>query len=216
MKIQIAPSILSADFGKLNAEIAEIEPYSELIHIDVMDGHFVPNITIGPAVTKSIVTSLPKDVHLMISDPVKYAPEFAKAGADMISFHAEIFENDLEGLKNAIQEIKKLNVKVGLTLNPDKPLDIILPVLDMSDFVLIMSVYAGFGGQKFMPEVLQKVRDLRTKYNYTKDIQIDGGISKETINEAVASGANMFVAGSAIFGKNDRKKAIEDIRNSIK
>ena len=120
MKIQIAPSILSADFGKLNAEIAEIEPYSELIHIDVMDGHFVPNITIGPAVTKSIVTSLPKDVHLMISDPVKYAPEFAKAGADMISFHAEIFENDLEGLKNAIQEIKKLNVKVGLTLNPDK------------------------------------------------------------------------------------------------
>ena len=216
MKIQIAPSILSADFGKLNAEIAEIEPYSELIHIDVMDGHFVPNITIGPAVTKSIVTSLPKDVHLMISDPVKYAPEFAKAGADMISFHAEIFENDLEGLKNAIQEIKKLNVKVGLTLNPDKPLDIILPVLDMSDFVLIMSVYAGFGGQKFMPEVLQKVRDLRTKYNYTKDIQIDGGISKETINEAVASGANMFVAGSAIFGKNDRKKAIEDIRSSIK
>ena len=215
--IKISPSILSADFSKLGSEVISLEKAgADYIHIDVMDGHFVPNITIGPAVTKSIVTSLPKDVHLMISDPVKYAPEFAKAGADMISFHAEIFENDLEGLKNAIQEIKKLNVKVGLTLNPDKPLDIILPVLDMSDFVLIMSVYAGFGGQKFMPEVLQKVRDLRTKYNYTKDIQIDGGISKETINEAVASGANMFVAGSAIFGKNDRKKAIEDIRNSIK
>lgn len=212
-KIKIAPSILSADFGKLNEEIREIEPYSDLIHVDVMDGHFVPNITIGPAVVKSIKTKLPLDVHLMISDPVKYAPEFAKY-AKMISFHAELFENDINGLKNAIKKIKSLGVKAGLTLNPDKDLEIILPVLDMSDYILIMSVYAGFGGQKFMPEVLDKIRELRQKYHYKKDIEIDGGINKETIKAAVEAGANIIVAGSAVFKEKDRKNAISLLRRA--
>lgn len=134
MKIKIAPSILSADFGKLNDEIKEIEPYSDILHVDVMDGHFVHNITIGPAVVRSIKTKLPLDVHLMISDPVRYAPEFAKY-AKMISFHAELFDKDQKGLINAIKKIKALGVKVGLTLNPDKPLSIIVPVLEMSDYI---------------------------------------------------------------------------------
>ena len=170
MKVKISPSILSADFGILNKEIKEIEPYADILHVDVMDGHFVPNITIGPAVVKNIKTKLPISCHLMISDPVKYAPDFSKY-CDMISFHAELF-NTIK-LKNAIRKIKALKVKVGLVLNPDKPLSIITPVLDMSDYVLIMSVYAGFPGQKFMPGVLKKIKDLRTKYNYKKDISID-------------------------------------------
>ncbi len=209
-KIKIAPSILSADFGKLNQEIKEVEPYSDLLHVDIMDGHFVPNITIGPSVVKSIRTRLPLDVHLMISDPVKYAPDFAKY-AKMISFHAELFENDVNGLKNAIKKIKSLKVKVGLALNPDKKLDIILPVLELSDYILIMSVYAGFGGQKFMPEVLEKIRKLRKKYNYKKDIEIDGGINSQTVKLAVDAGANIIVAGNSIFGEKDRKRAIENL-----
>lgn len=213
MKIKISPSILSADFGKLNQEIKEIEPYADLLHIDVMDGHFVPNITIGASVVKNIKTKLPVSCHLMISDPVKYAPEFAKY-CDMISFHAELFENTAK-LKNAIKKIKALKVKIGLVLNPDKPISIITPVLDMSDYVLIMSVYAGFPGQKFIPNVLKKIHLLRTKYNYKKDISIDGGINLTTVKKAVDAGANIIVAGSAIFGKKDRKKAIFDIRKVV-
>jgi ribulose-phosphate 3-epimerase len=213
MKIKIAPSILSADFGKLNEEIKTVERYSDILHVDVMDGHFVPNITIGPSVVKSIKTKLPIDVHLMISEPLKYAPEFAKY-CDMISFHAELFENDIEGLKKAIKKMKALKVKVGLVLNPDKPLSIITPVLDMTDYILIMSVYAGFGGQKFIPTVLKKIKDLRQKYNFRKDIEIDGGINSETIKLAVDAGANIIVAGNAIFGEKDRKIAIEKLRGN--
>ena len=212
--MKIAPSILSADFGKLNQEIKEIEPYVDLLHVDVMDGHFVPNITMGPSVVKDIKTKLPVSCHLMISDPVTYAPEFAKY-CNMISFHAELFENDLPKLKNAIKKIKALKVKVGLVLNPDKPISIITPVLDMSDYVLIMSVYAGFPGQKFILGVLKKIHELRTKYNYKKDISIDGGINLTTIKKAVDAGANVIVVGSAIFGKKDRKKAIQDLRKVV-
>ena len=212
--VKISPSILSADFGKLNQEIKEIEPYADLLHIDVMDGHFVPNITMGPSVVKDIKTKLPVSCHLMISDPVTYAPEFAKY-CNMISFHAELFENDLPKLKNAIKKIKALKVKVGLVLNPDKPISIITPVLDMSDYVLIMSVYAGFPGQKFILGVLKKIHELRTKYNYKKDISIDGGINLTTIKKAVDAGANVIVVGSAIFGKKDRKKAIQDLRKVV-
>jgi ribulose-phosphate 3-epimerase len=210
-KIKIAPSILSADFGKLNEEIKEVEPYSDLIHVDVMDGHFVPNITIGPAVVKSIETKLPIDVHLMISEPVKYAPEFAKY-CSMISFHGELFENNINGLKDAIKKIKSLKVKVGLVLNPDKKLEIITPVLDMTDYVLVMSVYAGFGGQKFIPEVLEKIKSLRGKYNYKKDIEIDGGINSETAKLAVKAGANILVSGNYIFAAKNRKDAIQKLR----
>jgi len=208
--VKIAPSILSADFGRLNEEIKQIEPYADLLHIDVMDGHFVPNITIGPVVVKHIKTKLIKDVHLMISEPVKYASEFAKY-CDMISFHAELFENNVEGLKRAINEIKKTGVKLGLVLNPDKPLSIILPVMDMTDYILIMSVYAGFGGQKFIPEVLDKIRELRNN-NYKKDIEIDGGITPDTAKLAREAGATILVAGSTIFGKKDRKQAIQNLR----
>ena len=210
-KIKIAPSILSANFGKLNEEIREVEPYSDLIHVDIMDGHFVPNITIGPSVVGKIKTKLPVDVHLMISEPLKYASEFAKH-CDMISFHAELFENDLDGLKDAIKKIKSLKVKVGLVLNPDKKLEIIAPALDMSDYILIMSVYAGFGGQKFIPEVLQKIKDLRQKYNYKKDIEIDGGINDKTAKLAVDAGATVLISGSYIFDSKDRKKAIETLK----
>lgn len=213
-KLKIAPSILSADFGRLNEEIKEVEPYSDILHVDVMDGHFVPNITIGPAVVKSIRTKIPLDVHLMISDPVKYAPEFAEK-CKMISFHAELFEHDKEGLVNAIKSVKSLGVKVGLTLNPDKPLSIILPVLELTDYVLIMSVYAGFGGQKFMPEVLNKIKDLRQKHGYKKDIEIDGGINRDTIKLAASAGANIIVAGNAIFSSKDRKKSIGILRDAI-
>lgn len=213
MKVKISPSILSTDFGKLNQEIKEIESYSDILHVDVMDGHFVPNITMGPAIVKNIKTKLPIACHLMISDPVKYAPDFSKY-CDMISFHAELFGNTAK-LKNAIKKIKALKVKVGLVLNPDKPLSIITPVLDMSDYILIMSVYAGFPGQKFIPDVLKKIKDLRTKHNYKKDISIDGGINKKTIKKAVDAGANVIVVGSAIFGKKDRKKAILELRKVI-
>jgi ribulose-phosphate 3-epimerase len=210
--IKIAPSILSADFGKLNEEIAEVEKYSDLLHIDVMDGHFVPNITIGPDIVKSIKTKLPIDVHLMISDPAKYAPEFAKH-CDMISFHAELFENAAL-LKHTFKKIKSLGVKVGLALNPDKNISLILPLLDQADYILIMSVYAGFPGQKFIPEVLEKIKDLRNKYK--KDIEIDGGINLATVGKAVSAGANIIVVGSAIFGAADRKKAIITLREEIK
>ena len=212
MKIKIAPSILSADFGRLNDEIKTIEPYSDLLHVDVMDGHFVPNITIGPAVVKSIKTKLPLDCHLMITEPVKFAPEFAKY-CQMISFHAELFENDMAGLKDAILKIKKEKVKVGLALNHDKKLDLILPVLELCDYILIMSVYAGFGGQKFIPEVLEKIKELRTKHNFKKDIEIDGGINLETAKLAVITGANVLVSGNYIFNSKDRKKAVQSLKS---
>lgn len=208
--VKIAPSILSADFGMLNKEIAEIEPHSDLLHIDVMDGHFVPNITLGPVVVKHIKTKLKRDVHLMISDPVRYAPEFSKY-CDMISFHAELFEDNPVGLKKAITDIKKLGVKVGLVLNPDKSIEIIKPVLDMTDFVLIMSVYAGFGGQDFIPDVLDKIKELR-KLGYQKDIEVDGGINERTAKDAREAGATILVAGSYIFKSKDRKAAIESLR----
>lgn len=213
MKIKIAPSILSANFGELNQEIKEIEQYSDYIHLDVMDGHFVPNISYGAVVTKDIKSVLPLDCHLMISDPVKYAKSFS-SHCFRLTFHAEIFDNKND-LLNAINEIKKQDVKVGLSLNPDKPLSLITDVLDEIDCVLIMSVYAGFGGQKFMPEVLDKIRTLRDEYEFKKDIIIDGGIDKNTIKEAYQAGANVFVAGSAIFGKDDRKKAINDLKGAL-
>lgn len=213
MKPKISPSILSADFGKLNSEIKEVEKYSDSLHIDVMDGHFVPNISFGAPIVKSIKTKLPKDCHLMISDPIKYSKDFAPY-VDRIFFHAEIFEHDLAGLKKAIKEIKKLNIKVGLAINPDKSVNLVMPALKDVDAILVMSVYAGFGGQKFMPNILKKIKALRN-FRFIGDIIIDGGIDKNTIKLAKDAGANIFVAGTSIFGKKDRVKAIKELRDAI-
>ena len=206
--MKIAPSILSADFGKLNEEIKSVELYSDILHVDVMDGHFVDNLTIGPCVVKDIKTKLPIDVHLMISEPLKYAKEFSKY-CQMISFHASLF--DEEELKKAITKVKKLKVKVGLVLNPDDSIKLILPVLDKIDYVLIMSVYAGHGGQRFIPKVLDNVRKLR-ELGFKKPIEIDGGINDKTIKKANEAGADIFVSGSYIFKNKDRKKAIQKLR----
>ena len=210
-KIKIAPSILSADFSKLAEEIKTIENHSDYIHVDVMDGHFVDNITFGPVVVESIKTKVPLDCHLMIEKPVKYAEIFAEY-CKRISFHAELFENNSMELKEAIKKIKSFKVEVGVAINPDKSLDILLPVIDEVDYILIMSVYAGFGGQKFMPEVLKKIEQLRTLYKFKKDISIDGGINQDTAKMAIKAGANVLVAGSSIFSRNDRKEAIEELR----
>ncbi|MEK6917108.1 MAG: ribulose-phosphate 3-epimerase [Nanoarchaeota archaeon] len=213
MKNKISPSILSADFGKLNQEIKEVEKYADSLHIDVMDGHFVSNISYGSVVVKDIKTKLPMDCHLMTEEPIKYAKDFSKH-VNRIFFHAELFRNKNELLK-AIKKIKSLKVKVGLAINPDKPVSLILSVMKEIDAVLIMSVYAGFGGQKFMPEVLKKVEILREK-GFKKEIVIDGGINEKTIKLAKNSGANVFVVGSSIFGEKDRKKAIQKLNEALK
>jgi ribulose-phosphate 3-epimerase len=209
LKLKISPSILSADFGKLNEEIKQVEGLVELLHVDVMDGHFVPNITIGAPVVKKIKTSIPLDVHLMIEQPEKYLKDFAEAGAHIICVHAEVVSD----LKQIVEQIKALGVKAAVSIKPKTPLSAVDAVLDDVDMVLIMSVEPGFGGQGFMPEVLPKVKELREK-KPELDIQVDGGITKENIKQAVEAGANVFVAGSSIFGKPDRAQAIKELREA--
>lgn len=209
-KIKIAPSLLSADFAHLADEVSRVERAGcDLIHVDVMDGHFVPNITIGPVVVKALrkITRLPLDVHLMIENPGGYIEAFADAGADHITVHVEACAGNLGKVLEAIRERK---VSCGVSLKPATPLSALDGYLDKIDMVLLMTVNPGFGGQKFMPEVLGKVHALRAKYD--KDIEVDGGINKETCREAVAAGANVLVAGTAIFGREDVKQAIEDLR----
>lgn len=212
--VKIAPSILSADFAKLGAEIQEVEAAgADWIHVDVMDGHFVPNITIGPLVVEAIrpVTNLPLDVHLMIENAEQYVETFAQAGADYITVHVEASPH----LHRTIQMIRNAGAKPGVVLNPHTPIEAILPILSEVDLVLFMTVNPGFGGQAFIPEVLDKVSALRAiidEKGYDIDIEIDGGINEETIQDAVRAGANVFVAGSAIFNKEDRAKALQGIR----
>ncbi len=209
--IWIAPSLLAADFAHLAQEIRAVESGgADLLHLDVMDGHFVPNLTIGPPVVKSIrpVSELPFDAHLMITDPLKYAPSFAQAGADHITFHAECSSD----MKATAKQIRQLGVSVGVSINPETPADVIFEVLEEVDLVLVMSVHPGFGGQKFMPEVLEKVKTLRQRMRADQWLQIDGGIDPETIGEATAAGANCFVAGNAVFRADDPAKAIGDMR----
>lgn len=212
--VKIAPSILSADFAKLGAEIQEVEAAgADWIHVDVMDGHFVPNITIGPLVVEAIrpVTKLPLDVHLMIENAEQYVETFAKAGADYITVHVEASPH----LHRTIQMIRNAGAKPGVVLNPHTPIEAILPILSEVDLVLFMTVNPGFGGQAFIPKVLEKVSALRAiidEKGYDIDIEIDGGINEETIQDAVRAGANVFVAGSAIFNKEDRAKALQGIR----
>ena len=210
--IQISPSILSADFSKLGAEIKRLEEGgADMIHVDVMDGHFVPNLTIGPPVIKSLRKhcSLKFDVHLMISPVHKYIKAYADAGADIITIHPEATKN----LGDSIKTIKDLNKKVGVSLNPESKIELISEFLDQIDLVLIMSVNPGFGGQKFMPEVLDKIKQLKKiqeekKLNF--DIEIDGGINFENCKIAIEAGANILVSGTTIFKSNggDIKKNI--------
>ena len=204
-KIQISPSILSADFSQLGVEIKRLEEGgADMIHVDVMDGHFVPNLTIGPPVIKALrkKCSLKFDVHLMISPVHKYIESYADAGADIITIHPEATDN----LEASILKIKKLNKKVGVSLNPDSKIELILNFLDKIDLVLIMSVNPGFGGQKFIPEVLDKVRKLKqiqAEKNINFDIEIDGGINFDNCKIAIDAGANIIVSGTTIFKSND-------------
>ena len=203
--IQISPSILSADFSKLGSEIKKLEESgADMIHVDVMDGHFVPNLTIGPPVIRALRKncSLKFDVHLMISPVHKYIEDYANAGADIITIHPEATDN----LESSILKIKKLNKKVGVSLNPESKIDLILKYLDNIDLVLVMSVNPGFGGQKFMPEVLNKIKDLKKIQNERKidfDIEIDGGINFDNYKLAINAGANILVSGTTIFKSND-------------
>jgi len=214
--IKISPSILSADFSKLGNEIKDLEKANaDLIHIDVMDGHFVPNITIGPEVIKKLrkYTSLPFDVHLMISPVHDFIKNFAEAGADIITIHPEATEN----LQNSIKEIKSFNKKVGVSLNPETSIDKVLPILDIIDLVLVMSVNPGFGGQKFMKETLNKVKSLRKEIDTKKlatQIEIDGGINFENSKMAIDAGVDILVSGTTIFKENEGnlKKNIQLLR----
>ena len=216
-KIQISPSILSADFSQLGKEIKKLEDAgADMIHVDVMDGHFVPNLTIGPPVIKALKknSSLPFDVHLMISPVHKYIESYANAGADIITIHPEA-TNDLLGSINKIKEFKK---KVGISLNPETKIEIVKEFLDQIDLILIMSVNPGFGGQKFMPEVLNKVKKLdeirkNLKLNFV--IEIDGGINFENSKLAIESGVDILVSGTTIFKNNngDIKKNIDLLRS---
>ena len=215
-KKQISPSILSADFSQLKNEIKKLEQAgADMIHVDVMDGHFVPNLTIGPPVIKSLRahTNLPFDVHLMISPVHKYIKDYADAGANIITIHPEA-TNDL---KESIKHIRDLGKKVGVSLNPETPLEIIENFLQDIDLVLIMSVHPGFGGQKFMPEVLEKVKKLRNIIIEKKlklDIEIDGGIDFDNNKMVIEAGANILVSGTTVFKKNngDIKKNIDILK----
>ena len=212
--VKIAPSILSADFAKLGEEIKDVElGGADYIHVDVMDGHFVPNITIGPLIVEAIrpITKLPLDVHLMIENPDSYIEAFANAGADYITVHVEACKH----LHRTIALIKSLGVKAGVVLNPATPVSTIQHVIKDIDMVLLMSVNPGFGGQSFIPEVLPKIRSVKEmadQFNPTLEIEIDGGVNVETAKLCVEAGANVLVAGSAVYNQADRKKAIEAIR----
>ncbi|MGG5252994.1 ribulose-phosphate 3-epimerase [Neobacillus sp. SM06] len=212
--VKIAPSILSADFAKLGEEIADVEKGgADFIHVDVMDGHFVPNITIGPLVVEAIrpITKLPLDVHLMIENPDHYIEAFAKAGADYITVHVEACRH----LHRTIHYIRSFGVKAGVVLNPATPVDSLQHVIRDVDMVLVMSVNPGFGGQKFIPEILTKiyqVKEMAKEKNPALEIEVDGGVNAMTAKLCVEAGATVLVAGSAIYNEKDRAGAIAAIR----
>ena len=211
-KIQISPSILSADFSQLGTEIKKLEEGgADLIHVDVMDGHFVPNLTIGPPVIKNLrkYTKLPFDVHLMISPVHEYIENYANAGADIITIHPEATES----LKETISLIKKFGKKVGVSLNPKTEIKTLIDEIDNIDLVLVMSVNPGFGGQKFMPEELEKIKELKKikdKNEYQFDIEVDGGINFSNSKKVLEAGADILVSGTTVFKENDG-----DIRTNI-
>ena len=210
-KILIAPSILGIDYGRLNEHLKELEPFSDWFNVDVMDGNFVPNLSIGAMVVSKMKTDIPLDCHLMINNPHRYVEDFAKAGAFLITIHAEASRH----LPEDIIKIKDLGCRAGVSINPDTSVETISKVLPMVDLVLIMSVNPGFGGQKFMPEVLEKVKWLREHFP-DLDIQIDGGINDETAPLVIEAGANVLVAGSYILKNDNPSEAIDKLRNPAK
>jgi len=214
--VKIAPSILSADFSKLGDEIKDVEKGgADYIHVDVMDGHFVPNITIGPLIVEAArrATTLPLDVHLMIENPDLYIEEFAKAGADYLTVHVEACRH----LHRTVQLIKSFGIKAGVVLNPATPVRTIEHVIQDVDLVLLMSVNPGFGGQKFIPGVLPKIREVKSladRLGTEVEIEVDGGVNAETARLCIEAGATVLVAGSAVYNQPDRAKAIAEIRGS--
>lgn len=214
---KIAPSILAADFSQLSSEIQAVEEAGvDYIHIDVMDGHFVPNITIGPLIVEAVRphTSLPLDVHLMIENPDRYIHQFRDAGADLISVHVEACPH----LHRTIHLIKETGAKAGVVLNPHTPVTMIEHVIEEVDFVLLMTVNPGFGGQSFIDAVLPKishVKQIAEQRGLEIDIEVDGGVKAETAKKCTDAGANVLVAGSSVYGHTDRKKAVEELRFSL-
>ena len=214
---KIAPSILSADFSHLADEVRAVEKAgADVIHVDVMDGHFVPNITIGPLVVQGLkkLTSLPLDVHLMIENPERYVDDFVHAGGSWITVHAEACSH----LKRMIKKVRQLNVRPGIVLKPATPLKTLFPVLDEIDLVLIMSVNPGFGGQSFIPSTLKKIERLRKivdQNRYPLEIEVDGGVKVENIRKVSISGADIFVVGTGIFKTNDYEGTIKKLRQEI-
>jgi ribulose-phosphate 3-epimerase len=214
---KIAPSILSADFSRLGDEVRAVERAgADVIHVDVMDGHFVPNITIGPLVVQGLkkLTSMPLDVHLMIENPERYVEPFAQAGSDWITIHAEVCPH----LKRMIKKIRQLNVRPGIVLKPATPIKTLYPVLDDIDLVLIMSVNPGFGGQPFIPSTLKKIERLRKiidQNQYPLEIEVDGGVKIENIREVSIAGGDIFVVGTGLFKTKDYEETIRKLRLEI-
>ncbi len=211
-ELRIAPSILSADFARLGDEVAEVAPAVSMVHVDVMDGHYVPNITIGQPVVRSLRASTDRllDCHLMITDPRTYAPQFLELGAESVTFHPEV-EDDPLGL---VHELHERGGLVGVAIKPAHPLEMVEELLPHVDLLLVMTVEPGFGGQSFLPETVPKVAqavDWRREHGAGFRIQVDGGISRATIEQTVAAGADTFVAGSAIFGEDDRAEAAREL-----
>lgn len=214
--IKIAPSLLSADFSRLAEELQTIEGHADVLHLDVMDGHFVPNLTIGPGVVKALrpLTKMPFDCHLMVSEPQRYIPAFLDAGADMISIHVETEPH----LERALQLIRAGGAKAGIAINPATAAETLSTALEFCDFVLVMTVNPGFGGQKFIEPVVPKMRHIaRTirERGLSVEIEVDGGVDARTAPSVVAAGATILVAGSAVFGQKDRPAAMEAIRNAV-
>jgi ribulose-phosphate 3-epimerase len=215
--IKIAPSILSADFSRLKEEIQAVEAGgADWLHVDVMDGHFVPNITIGPVVVESVrkVTKMPMDVHLMITDPDQYAPEFIKAGADWVSIHPETCQDP----KASLKRIRELGAKASIAVNPDVPLEKVADLLDKIDMILMMTVFPGFGGQAFIPDVLPKIEAVRKLINERKLsvlVEADGGIKADNIDRVVRAGVEVIVSGSGIFKTPDYAATIHQMRGAV-